>query len=55
MFVVTDSGVFWVPKLCQNEAQNDPLIQPDGTPGLPYGVEDDVDMPKRTTEYNFGI
>ena len=35
-----------VPKLCPNGAPNDPQIQPDGTPGPPCGVQDDVNMPK---------
>ena len=42
-----NSDVILVP---DNETQ----IQPDGTPGLPYGVQDEVDMHKRTPKAILG-
>ena len=53
-FLVTDFDVILDPKLCPNGAQNDPQIQPDGIPGPPCGVQDDVNMPKMTPKAILG-
>ena len=42
VFLDADSDVILYP----NGAQTDPQSQPDGTPGPPCGVQDDVNMPK---------